>query len=109
MKKAENSSTTWKSNGLVHAMTEAILDSLDGLTFVTDDEYLVGATAKEILQELPKGATLSEVEEQLNGLRSLGLVGTDQCGCEGCDSRFYFRICGRGVPLVLHSTERPLT
>lgn len=86
-------------------MAEAILDVLDELTFVTDDGCLVGVTADEILQELPTGATLSEVDEQLEGLKSLGLVGEDQCGCEGCDSRFYFRICGRGVPLVLHSTE----
>ena len=105
MKKQEKETTGWKSNLLVHAMTEAILDTLDALTFVTDDGFLVGPTAEEILHELPTGTTLSQVEEQLQGLKSLGLVGEDQCDCKDCDSRFYFRICGGGVPLVLHSTE----
>jgi hypothetical protein len=106
MKKApKKSSASWKSNSLVHGMTEAILDTLDALTFVTDDGGLVGPTAEEILHELPTGTKHSQVEEQLEGLKSLGLVGEDQCDCEDCDSRFYFRICGRGVPLVLHSTE----
>jgi hypothetical protein len=91
-KESTKSSTNWKSNGLVHGMAEAILDTLDALTFVTDDGFLVGSTAEEILHELPTGTTLSQVEEQLEGLKSLGSVGEDQCDCKDCDSRCHCQI-----------------
>lgn len=93
----------WKENRLVQSTAEAILEAVDELTFL-DNGDLVGPTSKDILRELPVGVSLSDVETGLSVLTEMGLLRADECGCD-CGFRIYFRVCGNGVPLVLHECE----
>lgn len=102
-----NVQSNWKQNSLVQATAEAILEVVDELTFV-DDGDLVGPSSRDILRALPAGVSLSDVEANLSVLTEMGLLRADECGCD-CGSRIYFRVCGNGVPLVLHECESDTT
>jgi len=90
----------WKQNQTLRGMATDLLSAVDELSFVSDEGDVVFPDAKQILRALPSGISLSEVEVGLSSLATLGLLGTEHCGC--CGKQTYFRVCSSGVPLILH-------
>ena len=85
---------------VIRKLGPALLVAVDARTYLADMTRLVFPELRDVLKELPIGATPDEVQLGLAALVDYGLLGTNTYKC--CGTVTYFRICGAGCPLILH-------